>query len=234
MTHLSHRAVHLSLSWAQPQAADPRPQPDGPGFTEDPGWGCREAVRLWYYCPDLRGHLSETPTRGNEIVRQHFSHQYPYLDGKEGCVCVWRRVCVIFTNSCVCVCVYLSVFHSMTSEHMDNVCTILWLDYESMKYVQILCWKKNRWQEGRGGWEIQKRKQHQGRHFKKSVHNWFWWKDEEMVIFLHWLGKSYNVEKLKVSSPVSLLSRSTQEIVPMYTKRYTRMFITELWEQQKL
>lgn len=80
------------------------------------GWGA--AVRLWYYCPDLEGRLSGTPTRGNEIVRQHFSHQYSYLDWKEDCVCV----CVILQTLMYG---YSSVFHSLTSDHMDYVCVIL-------------------------------------------------------------------------------------------------------------
>ena len=78
----------------------PRHSRDHGDFWGGGGGGGRRSCQLGYYCPDLGGHLSGTPTQGKWDNLAALFPPLSYLSWKEDSVCVWRHVCV-----CVCACV---------------------------------------------------------------------------------------------------------------------------------
>ena len=102
------------------------------------------------------------PHRGNEIVWRHFSHHCLILAGK--------KTVFVCEDMCVCVCVRARNFtnsveaclhevHSVTSDHMDYVRVILWLEYRAWapeECLCVVCRKRSWWHKGRQGgdwWE---------------------------------------------------------------------------------
>ena len=141
----------------------PRHSRDHGDFWGGGGGGGRRSCQLGYYCPDLGGHLSGTPTQGKWDSLAALFPPLSYLSWKEDSVCVWRhvRVCVCvrarnFTNS-VEAC--LHEVHSVTSDHMDYVRVILWLEYRAWapeECLCVVCRKRSWWHKGRQGgdwWE---------------------------------------------------------------------------------
>ena len=121
------------------------------------GGGGRRGCQSACYCPDLRGRLSGTPTRGNEIVWRHFSHRCLISAGKKT-VCVWRRVCVRARVRAILQTPWMPVWVRFTAWLLTIWIMSVWFydlstKCESLKSVCVWggCQKITWWHKGREG-----------------------------------------------------------------------------------
>ena len=119
------------------------------------GGGGRRGCQSACYCPDLRGCLSGTPTRGNEIVWRHFSHRCLILAGKKT-VCVWRRVCARARVRAILQTPWMPVWVSFTAWLLTIWIMSVWFydlstKCESLKSVCV--WGVRKGREGGDWWD---------------------------------------------------------------------------------